>query len=343
MDTQISRVLSQGLIDGDGPRLLARKLVATIDGTGMGELGITDTLGRYIPAKRRAEMIARTEVIRAHHLATIQEYRNWAVEGVRVKAEWKTAGLTDARTCDECKELEGHVFSLDEIEKMIPKHPNCRCVALPYLVKGIVVHGGPGSGHFGHKGRPGEVGGSAPEGEISQEILTEENAWKVGELINRDRRYSEMIHEKDEEDRRNITRFKNNEETFIIASGEDNEYKVSITSNDRMILIKKDISNYPVPTGKFMGFWESDHEKFFGVSRQEWSNMSYLQKASTEVKLQLKMRWAQKNFFSNFAQFYFPKQYDSWWWDKGGSDLAFTKGPDVGNIYWKDQLKNFKN
>jgi len=85
------------------------------------------------------------------------------VEGVRVKAEWKTAGLTDARTCDECRELEGHVFSLDEIEKMIPKHPNCRCVALPYLVKGVGTYGGPGSGHWGHAGRPGKVGGSTDD------------------------------------------------------------------------------------------------------------------------------------------------------------------------------------
>lgn len=30
---------------------------------------------------------------------------------------------------------------------------------------GVVVRGGPGSGHFGHAGRPGEVGGSLPEGQ----------------------------------------------------------------------------------------------------------------------------------------------------------------------------------
>ena len=54
MDTQISRILAQGLIDGDNPRTLARKLVATINGSGMGELGITDSLGRFIPAQWRA-------------------------------------------------------------------------------------------------------------------------------------------------------------------------------------------------------------------------------------------------------------------------------------------------
>lgn len=129
MDQQISRVLAQGMADGDGPRLLARKLVSTINGAGMGELGITDTLGRFIPARRRAEIMARTEIIRAHHQATIQEYRNWAVEGVRVKAEWVTAG--DDRVCDRCNALEREIFTLDQVEGMIPLHPQCRCMALP--------------------------------------------------------------------------------------------------------------------------------------------------------------------------------------------------------------------
>lgn len=131
MDAQISRVLAQGLADGDGPRLLARKLVATINGTNMGDLGITDTLGRFIPAKRRAEMLARTEVIRAHHLASIQEYRNFGVLDIKVMGEWRTAG--DDRVCEKCASLEKRIFTLDEIEPMIPLHPNCRCIALPYV------------------------------------------------------------------------------------------------------------------------------------------------------------------------------------------------------------------
>jgi SPP1 gp7 family putative phage head morphogenesis protein len=131
MDTQISRILAQGMVDGDGPRLIARKLLSTINGTGTGELGITDTLGRFIPARRRAEMLARTEIIRAHHLATIAEYRNWGVLGISVKGEWRTAG--DSRVCEKCQQLEGKVFTLDEIEPMIPLHISCRCIALPYI------------------------------------------------------------------------------------------------------------------------------------------------------------------------------------------------------------------
>lgn len=44
-----------------------------------------------------------------------------------------------------------------------PLHPNCRCVLVAELdeEKMVLVKGGPGSGNFGHEGRPGEVGGSA--------------------------------------------------------------------------------------------------------------------------------------------------------------------------------------
>ena len=131
MDTTISRILAQGLADGDGPAFLARKLVAAINGTGMGDLAVKDALGRTMPAMDRAVLIARTEVIRAHHVATIQEYRNWGLEGIVVKAEWSTAG--DDRVCARCAALEGKVFTLDEIEPVIPLHPNCRCCALPYI------------------------------------------------------------------------------------------------------------------------------------------------------------------------------------------------------------------
>jgi SPP1 gp7 family putative phage head morphogenesis protein len=72
-------------------------------------------------------------MIRAYHLAAIQEYRNWGAEGVYVMAEWVTAG--DDRVCEKCHELEGKRFTLDEIESMIPFHPRCRCIAMPVLAE----------------------------------------------------------------------------------------------------------------------------------------------------------------------------------------------------------------
>lgn len=127
MDKQVSTILAQGLIDGKNPRDLARLMVRTITGPD-GDLGITDSLGRYIPAARRAEMLARTEIIRAHHAATVQEYKNWGLAGVKVMAEWQTAGWN---VCPKCSELQGKVFTISQIETMIPAHPNCRCVAIP--------------------------------------------------------------------------------------------------------------------------------------------------------------------------------------------------------------------
>ena len=86
-----------------------------------------------MPARRRAEIMARTEIIRAHHQATIMEYQNWAVEGIKVKAEWATA--QDNRVCPQCAPLEGEIFPLETAMNMIPVHPSCRCIALPYKDK----------------------------------------------------------------------------------------------------------------------------------------------------------------------------------------------------------------
>lgn len=100
MDGQISRMLAKGLAEGQNPNTIARWLTKTISGPAKGEkmpLAITDTLGRFIPAQRRAKMLARTEVIRAHAEGTLQEFKNFGVAGVKVRAEFVTAG--DDRVC----------------------------------------------------------------------------------------------------------------------------------------------------------------------------------------------------------------------------------------------------
>lgn len=128
MDGQISRILAQGMADGKHPRQLAKMLTRTIKGP-QGDLALTDTLGRFIPAERRAEVLARTEMIRAHAEAQIQEFRNWRAEGVKIKAEWTTA--QDGRVCEECASREGRTYTLEEASGMIPLHPQCRCVFIP--------------------------------------------------------------------------------------------------------------------------------------------------------------------------------------------------------------------
>jgi SPP1 gp7 family putative phage head morphogenesis protein len=114
MAQKISRELAVGLAEGRGPVYIARQINREVN------IGAT-----------RARVLARTEVIRAHHLGTILTYRMAEVEGVRIKAEWATAG--DDRVCPDCAMMEGEILTLDQAEKLIPLHPQCRCIALPFI------------------------------------------------------------------------------------------------------------------------------------------------------------------------------------------------------------------
>jgi hypothetical protein len=112
MDTQISRELAQGLAEGRGPLDIARSLTDRVEKIG----------------RTRGRMVARTEVIRAHHSANIAEYKRAGVLGIKVMAEWETAG----DPCPLCVDASlKSPYTIEEIEPLIPLHPNCRCVALP--------------------------------------------------------------------------------------------------------------------------------------------------------------------------------------------------------------------
>lgn len=131
MDSTVSDVLAMAMTEGRHPREMARMLDRVITGDGGGDFGIVDSLGRRIPSRRRAEILARTETIRAHHAANMGEYRAAGALGITVLAEHLTAG--DARVCPQCAPLQGKRYELDEAEHMIPVHPQCRCVAIPYI------------------------------------------------------------------------------------------------------------------------------------------------------------------------------------------------------------------
>lgn len=116
MSQQVGRTLTQEATSDIGPDELASSLIRAIMGS--------STSSPVSPA-RRGELIARTETIRAHHVASIQEYRNWDIGMVRFLAE----EVNDV-AC-RCKNFQGKEFSLDEAEGMIPVHPLCHCMALP--------------------------------------------------------------------------------------------------------------------------------------------------------------------------------------------------------------------
>jgi len=76
-------------------------------------------------------MIARTEMIRAHHRGNYRQYEKAGIEGVRFIVEWRaTAG---SRTCKQCASLDGQTFVLEDMRDAIPVHPNCRCCMIPVI------------------------------------------------------------------------------------------------------------------------------------------------------------------------------------------------------------------
>ena len=120
MDGRISRVLSLGMAEGKSPRQLARD--------------ITEEVGLSL---RRAQVIARTEVVSAHAEATLNAYTEAGVKGVTIEAELSTTG--DALVCPEREALEGREFPIEEARNLIPVHPNCRCAWVPAIkdVRGV--------------------------------------------------------------------------------------------------------------------------------------------------------------------------------------------------------------
>lgn len=113
MSQQISRELVDGMIQGLGPREVARKINNRVDKIG----------------RTRALMLARTETVRAHADGQLDALEALGVEEVGVAVEWSTA--KDFKVCPECRAMSGVVFKVAESRGLIPRHPSCRCAFLP--------------------------------------------------------------------------------------------------------------------------------------------------------------------------------------------------------------------
>lgn len=117
---QAEHVARQRLIDGLARGDGTRDLAAAINDAALDRV-----------ATRRARLVARTEVVRAHAEAQLNEFRRQGVEEVGAEVEFRTA--RDDRVCPICKELDGVAFSVDDAHGIIPVHPNCRCIWLPVV------------------------------------------------------------------------------------------------------------------------------------------------------------------------------------------------------------------
>jgi SPP1 gp7 family putative phage head morphogenesis protein len=113
MSTQMTRTLTDGLVQGMHPTEIAKELVKDVAGIG----------------EERALMIARSEMTRAHSEGQLAAMENLGIDEVGVAVEWSTA--EDEAVCPLCAALEGVVLKVEEAHGMLPRHPNCRCAWIP--------------------------------------------------------------------------------------------------------------------------------------------------------------------------------------------------------------------
>ncbi len=129
------------VLAGDVHRELAdgiRRTVMSGIATGKGVEDIVRDLGHVVKdpesfrhagskvfrkAQYRMEVIARTEVLRAHNQGRIKFHQQVGVE----KLEWMT--MEDERVCPVCGPLDGKVFDTGRFPPQ-PAHPNCRCTSV---------------------------------------------------------------------------------------------------------------------------------------------------------------------------------------------------------------------
>ena len=143
VDTDALDFMSQYnlVLTGDVHRELAdgiRRTVMSGIATGKGVESIVRDLGHVVKdpesfrhagskvfrkAQYRMEVIARTEVLRAHNQGRIKFHQEVGVE----KLEWMT--MEDERVCPVCGPLDGRRFATGRFPPQ-PAHPNCRCTSV---------------------------------------------------------------------------------------------------------------------------------------------------------------------------------------------------------------------
>jgi SPP1 gp7 family putative phage head morphogenesis protein len=113
MSQQIMRELSEGLLNGDSPRVIARAINDRIDKIG----------------KVRSRLLARTEIVFAHNSAAIQEADIISGEiGEPIYHEWVDS--EDSLVRPEHRLRDDKIYTSEAVQPLIGE-PNCRCALAP--------------------------------------------------------------------------------------------------------------------------------------------------------------------------------------------------------------------
>jgi SPP1 gp7 family putative phage head morphogenesis protein len=115
MEQQIAHVLSDGMLKGMSPEAVANEINDRVDKIG----------------KTRAKLIARTEIVYSHNVASIMETAR--LEGIlekELEMIWHTS--IDGRERDTHRARHGKKYSKEEALALIGE-PHCRCSVSPWV------------------------------------------------------------------------------------------------------------------------------------------------------------------------------------------------------------------
>ena len=113
MSSQMSAVLSSGILQGDSVAQISRNLNNRVD-----KIGIV-----------RSRLISRTEIVNAHNVASINEteYAE-GILGEQINMEW--LATLDDRLRHSHSLRNGVIYSKEQSSLLIGE-PNCRCAVIP--------------------------------------------------------------------------------------------------------------------------------------------------------------------------------------------------------------------
>lgn len=117
LQTELDKLLNNGLVQGKGSTALARDLRKAIDAT-----------------KYNAERLMRTELCRVRSDAQLESFKKNEFEEY-MYLTLSSAPFTKSKVCEVCKALDGKTFPIKDAEVGInlpPMHPNCRCSIAAY-------------------------------------------------------------------------------------------------------------------------------------------------------------------------------------------------------------------
>jgi len=123
--TSINTALSTGIINGESVPQIMKNINNTLTKMPVS----VDGAGRRYSTLYRSEMIARTEVSRAHTLASLQRLEQAKESVPNLKVEW----VSEPDRCEKCAPFDGHIYDIDKLPETPPVHPNCRCLLVPFI------------------------------------------------------------------------------------------------------------------------------------------------------------------------------------------------------------------